>query len=136
MSFFSHLLGWSSIFSPDKLTDAFGKEIAGRFGWLSNVFGPILIVLWIILGLVCAAGAVYAIYVGIQLARADEQGKRDEAKKHLIYVLIAIAVTAVLIVFFNELLPLILEQVILPDVRTTDPDAIVTGVRALTSLIH
>ena len=106
-NFLSRLLGWSSIFSPEKLKDNFGEKYAEQFGWINSVFTPISIVLYIILGIVGAAGAIYAIYLGIQLARADEQSKRDEAKKHLITVLIAVAVTVVLIVFFNELMPMI-----------------------------
>ncbi len=112
-NFFSHLLGWASVFSPENL-NKFGANYEEKFGWIRNVFDPISIVLYVILGIVGAAGAIYAIYLGIQLARADEQGKRDEAKKHLITVLIAIAVTVVLIVFFNELMPLIVEAFALP----------------------
>lgn len=136
MNFFSHLLGWQNIFSAENLTDAFGEDIAKRFSWLSDIFGPVAIVLWVILGLVGMAGAIYAIYVGIQLARADEQGKRDEAKKHLITVLIAIAVTVVLIVFFNELLPLIVEAAVLPGTRTQNPEAVVTFVQTAKMFIH
>lgn len=64
--------------------------------------------LWIIIGVVGLAAIVYAIYLGINLAKASEQGKRDEARKHLITVVIAIVVTLVLVVFFLYLLPGIL----------------------------
>ena len=50
--------------------------------------------------------------LGINLARADDQSKRDEAKKRLITTIIAVAVTILLVVFLNELLPLILEAAI------------------------
>lgn len=66
-------------------------------------------ILWILVGIVGLAGIVYAIYLGIQLARAEDQSKRDDAKKHLITVLIALVVTLVLIVFFLYLLPAILQ---------------------------
>lgn len=72
---------------------------------LQEVFDIIGIVLWVILGVVGAIGAVYAIYLGVQLARADEQGKRDDAKKHLITVCVAIGVTIALILVFNTFLP-------------------------------
>lgn len=72
---------------------------------LQEVFDIIGIVLWVVLGVVGAIGAVYAIYLGVQLARADEQGKRDDAKKHLITVCIAIGVTIALILVFNTFLP-------------------------------
>ena len=72
---------------------------------LQEVFDIISMVLWIILAIVGAVGAVYAIYLGVQLARADEQGKRDDAKKHLITVCIAVGVTLALILVFNTFLP-------------------------------
>ena len=69
------------------------------------------LLLWIILAVVGVAGIIYSVWLGIKLARAEEQGKRDDAKKHLITVVIAIAVTLVLVVFFNTVLPLILSAV-------------------------
>lgn len=107
----STLLGWAELFP------------AGQYGWMGNIFGTISIVLYVIMGIVGAAGAVYAIYLGVQLARAEDQGKRDDAKKHLITVLIAVAVTIVLILFFNELLPLIVKAFIGADVSNpTKPE--------------
>lgn len=75
---------------------------------LMQVFDIIGIVLWVVLGIVGAVGAVYAIYLGVQLARADEQGKRDDAKKHLITVCIAVGVTLALILVFNTFLPMLI----------------------------
>ena len=95
--FISNLLGWSTAFQDPS------------YEWLRKTFDTISLVLYIVLGIVGAAGTIYAIYLGIQLGRADEQSKRDEAKKHLITVLIAVAVTVVLILFFNEILPLIVK---------------------------
>lgn len=103
----SNLLGWESMFR-DKTYNGISYD------WMANVFGTISLILYVIMGVVGAAGAVYAVWLGIQLARADEQGKRDEAKKHLITVLVAIAVTVVLIVFFNEILPLIVNAFFQP----------------------
>ncbi len=75
---------------------------------LIKVFNIIEICLWVVLGVVGAIGAVYAIYLGVKLARADEQGKRDDARKHLITVCIAVGATLALIIFFNTLLPMII----------------------------
>ena len=75
---------------------------------LIKVFDIISIVLWVVMAVVGAIGAIYAIYLGVQLARADEQGKRDDAKKHLITVVIAIGVTIALILVFNTFLPAII----------------------------
>lgn len=127
----STLLGWASLF-PDNT----------KYSWMGNIFGTISIVLYVIMGIVGAAGAVYAIYLGVQLARAEDQGKREDAKKHLITVLIAVAVTIVLILFFNELLPLIVQAFIGSDVtKPTTPDnntntgGMINAFNALKSLI-
>ena len=83
-----------------------GTIIAG-YEWVYQLFTYLSPILYAIMAVVGAAGAIYAIVLGINLARAEDQSKRDEAKKHLIYTLIAVAVTVVLVIFFNELLPLI-----------------------------
>ena len=109
------LAGWGDLFPADDET----------YGWMGQIFGTISIVLYIIMGIVGAAGAIYAIYLGIQLARADEQSKRDDAKKHLITVLIAVAVTIVLVLFFNLLLPMIVQAFIGKDINNpgnTNPE--------------
>lgn len=76
---------------------------------LNSVFSIISTVLWVVLAIVGAIGAIYAIYLGVQLAKADEQGKRDDAKKHLITTVIAVGVTVALILVFNIFLPMILD---------------------------
>ena len=76
---------------------------------LTTVFNIISIVLWVALAIVGAIGSVYAIYLSDQLARADEQGKRDDAKKHLITTIIAVGVTLALILVFNVFLPMLLD---------------------------
>lgn len=63
--------------------------------------------IWIAVGVAGLAGTIYAIYLGLQLAKADDQSKRDDVKKHLVTVIIAIAVTIALILFFLHILPAI-----------------------------
>lgn len=93
---------WSAYF------ENFGTDNTDQSQVLTEVFNIISIILWVVLGIVGAIGAVYAIYLGVQLARADEQGKRDDAKKHLITVIIAVGVTLALILVFNTFLPALL----------------------------
>ena len=97
---------WSEFFQ--NLQEDLG-DYSGTYEVLNSVFNILSIVLWVVLGIVGAVGAIYAIYLGVKLARADEQSKRDEAKKHLITVAIAVGVTVVLILFFNTFLPMILD---------------------------
>ncbi len=102
------LVGWSDLW------DMGTTDKPSEFAWLGTIFNTITIVMYVIMGLVGAAGAIYAIYLGIQLARAEDQSKRDDAKKHLITVFIAVAVTVVLVLFFNNLLPLIVSSFVTP----------------------
>ncbi len=81
------------------------------YSWLTDVFNYLYPTLYAIMAVAAAAGAIYAVWLGIQLAKAEDQSKRDEAKKRLIYTLVAVAVVILLIVFFNELLPGILDAV-------------------------
>ena len=107
---------------------------AGEYGEaLSKAFNIVSLVLWIILGIVGAGGAIYAIMLGIQLARAEDQGKRDDAKKHLVTVLVAVAVTLLLILFFTTLLPAIISA--FSGNVGKDPDAVQTVVNPLLNLL-
>ena len=103
-AFFTSLLnGWNEYFDKIFTGDTTGAAQAAK-----DAFKIVELVLWIVLAVVGVAGIIYSIWLGIKLARAEDQSKRDEAKKHLITVVIAIAVTVVLVVFFNTILPLIL----------------------------
>lgn len=81
-----------------------------NYGWLDDLLKSVEWILWIALILVGACGAVYAIYVGVKMARADSSEQREEAKKRLINIIVSIVVTIALILFFNLILPLILDS--------------------------
>lgn len=81
-----------------------------NYGWLDDLLTSVEWILWIALILVGACGAVYAIYVGVRMARADSSEQREEAKKRLINIIVSIVVTIALILFFNLILPLILDS--------------------------
>lgn len=78
--------------------------------WLQTLLNTIDTVLWVVLILVGAVGSIYAIYVGVKMARADSAEAREESKKRLINIIVSIAVTIALILFFNILLPGILSN--------------------------
>lgn len=95
---------------------------------LTQVFDIISLVLWIVLAVVGAVGAIYAIFLGIKLARAEEQGKRDDAKKHLITVCIAIGVTLALILVFNTFMPALISAFqVAPGIDINNPGGTGTG---------
>ncbi len=97
----SNLLGK---FGSKLLKYTFSKD----YSWLNELFNALNPILYAIMAVVGAAGAIYAIILGVNLAKAEDTSKRDEAKKHLITVLVSVAVTIALIIFFNELLPQII----------------------------
>ena len=86
-----------------------GYDFTGKYAWLETLFTYLNPVLYAIMAVVGAAGAIYAIVLGVNLARAEDQSKRDEAKKRLVTTLIAVAITIALVLFFTQLLPYILQ---------------------------
>ena len=65
-----------------------------------TVVNTIKSVLVPILGIVGAAGVIWAIVLGINMARADSAEKREESKKRLISLIVGIVIMVVLIFFF------------------------------------
>lgn len=61
---------------------------------LDSFLTPILI-------LVGTAGLIYAVVLGVNLARADSADKQQEAKKRLVYAIIGLAVILLLILFMR-----------------------------------
>ena len=61
---------------------------------LNNILVPIIIV-------TCSIGVIFAIYLGIKMARANNAEQREEAKKRVVYTVIAIAVGIALILLFK-----------------------------------
>lgn len=122
MKAFLLVSSWGEYF--DKFLGGQNEDNKATYEVLQKVFDVLSIVLWVVLGIVGAIGAVYAIYLGVQLARAEDQGKRDDAKKHLITVFIAIGVTIALILVFNIFLPMLLGAFVKEDIMdiTTDPN--------------
>lgn len=94
-----------------------------NFGWLADLFKVLNPILYAVMAVVGAAGAIYAIILGINLAKAEDTSKRDEAKKHLITVLIAVGITIALVLFFTQLMPKIIEAFVKPEgwTRPTTP---------------
>ena len=98
-----------------------GYTWTGNYTWLNSLFSVLEPLLYAIMAVAAAAGAIYAVVLGINLARAEDQSKRDEAKKRLITTIIAVAATIVLVLFFNLLLPEILSAMGLADSAPISP---------------
>ena len=84
-------------------------KIAEEFWWVFDIKDAINTVLWPILIVVAAAGTIYAIVLGVNMARADSTEKREESKKRVINVLVGMAIIIGLILllqlFINQILP-------------------------------
>ncbi len=66
--------------------DSFSKIIFDILGWVAV--------------LVTAAATIYAVILGINMARADSAEKREEAKQRIVYTLIGVLICVVLIIVF------------------------------------
>lgn len=82
--------------APSDATIGEGAESVSNF--IVNTINKILTP---ILAIVGAAGLIWAIVLGVNMARADSTEKREEAKKRLIALIIGVVIMVGLIVFFN-----------------------------------
>lgn len=124
--------------SWDKLLES--GQIGTEFStWLEPLMKVLTTIMWVALALAGAAGGVYAVYVGIKMARADSAEARDENKKRLINIILTIVAVIVLILVFNVFLPMIIGAFTKDGKITYNPDgsegsalhAVVNTVRCL-----
>lgn len=85
--------------------------VASSFTFLQTIFDIISYALVPLFIAVAAAGAIYAIVLGVNLARAADAEARDAAKKRLIWAIVGLAVIVILIILLNWLMPKIPEWV-------------------------
>lgn len=72
-----------------------------KWGWVYDIVNFLDSFLPYLLLVVAAAGSIYAVVLGINMARAEDASKREEAKKRIINFVIAFAVTAILILLLK-----------------------------------
>lgn len=79
------------------------------------ILAPILevlnAILWPAIGLVGAIGMIYCIILGVRLAKSDEAGSREKAKKDLIGAIIGFVIIFVLIVGLKIAMPILQDWV-------------------------
>ena len=73
---------------------------------LAPVLEIINAILWPAIGLVGSIGTIYCIILGLRLAKSDESGSRERAKKDLIGAIIGFVVIFVLIVGLKIAMPI------------------------------
>ena len=86
------------------------EQWLGNFGWLNEVYRTLPTILYAILALVGGAGSVYAIVLGVNLAKSENDEKRRYAAYRLRNTLIGVACLIVLVLFINLALPAILKK--------------------------
>lgn len=82
------------------LANTFGllaTNFTGSLAFLNNIVSVLESILTPILIVVATAGCIYAVILGVNMARAESAEKREEAKKRVINAVIALAVIIVLI---------------------------------------
>ena len=72
-----------------------------NWSWVWDIVNFLKSLLPYLLVVVAAAGSIYAVVLGIKMARAEDPAAREEAKKRIINFIIAFAVTAILILLLN-----------------------------------
>ena len=80
----------------------------GGFSWLNEVYNTLPDILLYMVAAVGAVGTVYAIILGVNMAKSDSDEKRKTAANRLKNTIIGVVVLIVLVAFLNYILPLII----------------------------
>jgi hypothetical protein len=68
-------------------------------------------VLWPAIAVVGSVGAIYCIFLGIKIAKSDEQNSREKAKKDLLGAIIGFGLIFILIVALKLAMPIMQDWV-------------------------
>lgn len=93
--------GSTGIFGDVLKSEYFQKESHKWLGQIVAFLGQILVPITIV---ILAAGVVWCIYLGIQLARAEDAGKAGDIKKRLINVAVAFIITLAAVWIISSLM--------------------------------
>lgn len=81
----------------------------------SPIIEPVLdvlsAILWPAIAVVGSVGSIYCVFLGLKIAKSDEQNSREKAKKDLIGAIIGFALIFVLIVALKIAMPILQEWV-------------------------
>jgi len=72
-----------------------------QWKWVGDIVNFLEMLLPYVLIVVATAGTIYAVVLGVKMAKAEDASAREEAKKRIINFVIALAVTILLIVLLN-----------------------------------
>lgn len=92
-----------------------GVFLAAKGVDFAPVIAPVLevinAILWPAIALVGAIGTIYCVYLGVKVAKSDEQNSREKAKKDLVGAIIGFVIIFVLIVALKIALPILQQWV-------------------------
>ena len=81
---------------------AYKEQFAGtNYAFLDPILKVLDEIIWPILIVLAAVGSIYAIYLGVMMAKAENAEKREESKKRIINAVIAIVIVVVLILLMK-----------------------------------
>ena len=78
---------------------------------LAPVLEVLNAILWPAIGLVGSIGTIYCIILGVKLAKSDEAGSREKAKKDLIGAIVGFVCIFVLIIGLKIAMPILQDWV-------------------------
>ena len=85
-----------------------GTETSGGFSFVTftdAINDPLQVIVIVMLALIALAAIIFAIWVGFRLARAEDEGKRKEAKQQLLWSIIAVIACVGMFVVLTAVLP-------------------------------
>lgn len=97
-------------FLTDAVSRADSTFVPGENPDLNNVTKPLLdfldAALWPLVAIVAAVGVIYCVVLGVKIAKMDEQGSREKAKKDLLNAIIGFVLIFVLIISLKLAMPM------------------------------
>jgi hypothetical protein len=78
---------------------------------IKPVLDVINAILWPAIAIVGSVGSIYCIFLGVKIAKSDEQNSREKAKKDLISAVIGFLIVFILIVGLKILMPIMQDWV-------------------------
>ncbi len=112
----TYLMGFSGILADGDWKD---RLEGTQWAWVVDIVSAIDTLLYPLLIVVGAAGTIYAVVIGVNMARADSTEKREEAKKRLINVIVGLAIIIALILFFKLFISVIVPAFVPESTETT-----------------
>ncbi len=91
-----------------KFLSLLGYQYLGSLSWLNDLYASLPIILYTILAVLGGAGTVYAIILGINLAKSESEDARKNAQNRIKNTIVGVVVLLALVLFITLAIPEIL----------------------------